>query len=307
MLYWVASRVISVTGAFLYPTYASYKTLSRRPTQEADLERWLMYWSVMGCVVGVEYIAEWLIRWYEALLSSHCKTNTFTHSLPPRIPLYWEIKTIFLLYLALPQTQGATSIYNNRLQPVLKHYEPQIDASVARMRSRAYVFFREKLQELWARVINQQLPVTQAAGPPTLQDPMSAPLQMAGGLLQAFSPMLFGAAAGAMMAQPAPAVGAGTGGLTPSRSRSSSTSSTSSFAPTDINLTARIKPTVQTRPSANVRSRNAPRAPPQPIERMDDFEEIAHSDATDPNLNSPVSAGGRGGKTPSAYEKLKAD
>ncbi|KAG8759456.1 hypothetical protein FRC12_009756 [Ceratobasidium sp. 428] len=286
MLYWVASRVISVTGAFLYPTYASYKTLSRRPTQEADLERWLMYWSVMGCVVGVEYIAEWLIRW---------------------IPLYWEIKTIFLLYLALPQTQGATSIYNNRLQPVLKHYEPQIDASVARMRSRAYVFFREKLQELWARVINQQLPVTQAAGPPTLQDPMSAPLQMAGGLLQAFSPMLFGAAAGAMMAQPAPAVGAGTGGLTPSRSRSSSTSSTSSFAPTDINLTARIKPTVQTRPSANVRSRNAPRAPPQPIERMDDFEEIAHSDATDPNLNSPVSAGGRAGKTPSAYEKLKAD
>ncbi|KAG8710729.1 hypothetical protein FRC08_016787 [Ceratobasidium sp. 394] len=290
MLYWVASRIISVTGAFLYPTYASYKTLSRRPTQEADLERWLMYWSVMGCVVGVEYVAEWLIRW---------------------IPLYWEFKTIFLLYLALPQTQGATTIYNNQLQPVLKHYEPQIDASVARMRSRAYVFMREKLQDLWARVINQPVPVTQAAGPPTMQDPMSAPLQMASSLWRAYSPMLLGAAAGAMMAPPAPGVGVGggTGGVTPSRSRSSSTSSTSSFAPTDINFSARAKPAVQTRSGANVRSRNAPRAPPQPLERVDDFEEIAHSDAEDPNLNSPTSqnAGGWGNKTPSAYEKLKAD
>ncbi|KAG9121088.1 hypothetical protein FRC07_003100 [Ceratobasidium sp. 392] len=172
------------------------------------------------------------------------------------------------------------------------------------MRSRAYVFIRAKLQELWARVVNQQASVTQAAGPPTMQDPMSAPLQMAGGLLQAFSPMLFGAAAGAMMVQPAPAAGA----VTPSRSRSSSTSSTSSFAPTDINFSARKPTPVQTRTSANVRSRNAPaRATLQPIERADDFEEIAHSDATDPNLNSPVSASGWGNKTPSAYEKLKAD
>ena len=34
----------SATGAFVYPAYASYKTLSRRPASEADVERWLMYW-----------------------------------------------------------------------------------------------------------------------------------------------------------------------------------------------------------------------------------------------------------------------
>lgn len=49
--------------AFLYPGYASYKTLSQRPASEEDLERWLMYWSVLGCVVGVEYVAEWLVSW----------------------------------------------------------------------------------------------------------------------------------------------------------------------------------------------------------------------------------------------------
>jgi hypothetical protein len=51
----------SSVGVFLYPGYASYKTLSQRPASEADLERWLMYWSVLGCIVGVEYIAEWLV------------------------------------------------------------------------------------------------------------------------------------------------------------------------------------------------------------------------------------------------------
>ena len=53
----------SATAAFLYPGYASYKTLSQRPASEADLERWLMYWSVLGCIVAVEYVAEWLVSW----------------------------------------------------------------------------------------------------------------------------------------------------------------------------------------------------------------------------------------------------
>ena len=54
----------SALAAFLYPGYASYKTLSQRPASEAELEHWLMYWSVLGCVVGVEYLAEWLVSWY---------------------------------------------------------------------------------------------------------------------------------------------------------------------------------------------------------------------------------------------------
>lgn len=49
--------------AFLYPGYASYKTLSQRPASEEDLERWLMYWCVLGFVVGIEYVAEWVISW----------------------------------------------------------------------------------------------------------------------------------------------------------------------------------------------------------------------------------------------------
>lgn len=33
-----------------------------------------MYWSVLGCIVGVEYLAEWLISWYAY---SHLTTYTY--------------------------------------------------------------------------------------------------------------------------------------------------------------------------------------------------------------------------------------
>ncbi|KAF8752202.1 TB2/DP1, HVA22 family [Rhizoctonia solani] len=161
--FYAVLRVISITGSVVYPTYASYKTLSKRPTQEADLERWLMYWSVMGVVLGIEMVAEWLIRW---------------------IPLYYYLKTIFLMYLALPQTQGATPLYNHRLLPLLEHYEPQIDASMARLRSRAYDFVRAKLQELWARIINAPPPSPNAPAP-TMQD---NPVAFATGFLKTWSP-----------------------------------------------------------------------------------------------------------------------
>lgn len=54
----------SATAAFLYPGYASYKTLSQHPASEADLEKWLMYWSVLACIITIEYVAEWLVSWY---------------------------------------------------------------------------------------------------------------------------------------------------------------------------------------------------------------------------------------------------
>lgn len=48
--------------AYLYPGYKSYKTLSQRPANEADIERWLKYWCVIGCVVAIES-AEWVVNW----------------------------------------------------------------------------------------------------------------------------------------------------------------------------------------------------------------------------------------------------
>lgn len=74
----------SLTITFLYPAYASYKALQTRPRRtagtsgaataaagalsglsgsDAEVERWLMYWAVVGVWAGVEGAVGWLLTW----------------------------------------------------------------------------------------------------------------------------------------------------------------------------------------------------------------------------------------------------
>ena len=58
---------------FLYPAYASYKALSTPsidPAGDILIERWLMYWAVMGTWTGVEALAGWLFTWWVQVLCS---------------------------------------------------------------------------------------------------------------------------------------------------------------------------------------------------------------------------------------------
>jgi hypothetical protein len=51
---------------FLYPAYASYKALSTPSSDPAGdilIERWLMYWAVVGTWTGVEALGGWLFTW----------------------------------------------------------------------------------------------------------------------------------------------------------------------------------------------------------------------------------------------------
>ncbi|KAJ7507375.1 TB2/DP1, HVA22 family-domain-containing protein [Mycena galericulata] len=146
MLFYLTYRIVSSVAAFLYPGYASYKTLSQRPASEEDLERWLMYWSVLGCIVSVEYVAEWLICW---------------------IPFYYAMKTLLLLYLALPQTRGSTYIYTNHLHPFFRTHETQIDSLLAQLRVYIYTFLQKQVKLLWEHIgssVGQQAALDPNAG-----------------------------------------------------------------------------------------------------------------------------------------------
>ncbi|KAF8336343.1 TB2/DP1, HVA22 family-domain-containing protein [Cantharellus anzutake] len=183
-MFYLLSRIVSLTGAFLYPAYGSYKTLAHRPALEEDLERWLMYWSVLGCIIAIEYVAEWLVRW---------------------IPFYWVIKTMFLLYLVSPQTQGATYIYKQHLEPFLSEHEQEIDTAIIKAKVKLYDFVQAKLRALWeyvsSSIINQassssptpyngaqQQQHYNSAQPPTFGDPASGPTQMAWNLWRTYGP-----------------------------------------------------------------------------------------------------------------------
>ncbi|KAK0498859.1 TB2/DP1, HVA22 family-domain-containing protein [Armillaria luteobubalina] len=177
MLFYLTSRIIwcvSPVSAFLYPGYASYKTLSQRPASEEELERWLMYWSVLGCIVAVEYVAEWLISW---------------------IPFYYLTKTLFLLYLSLPQTQGSTYLYINYLEPFFTTHEAQIDATTASLRAKLYSFVQARARALWDQIsasVGQQ-PVAGAGTegpPPSLNNPVSGPAQLVTSFWRSYGPSI---------------------------------------------------------------------------------------------------------------------
>ena len=96
--------------AFLLPCYSTFKVLSHQPVSEPDIQKWAMYWSVIGAFVAFEYLAEWLISW-QVIFPPLAPCDHLTLALlPSRLPFYWELKTAFLLFLSLPQTQvGAVS------------------------------------------------------------------------------------------------------------------------------------------------------------------------------------------------------
>ncbi|OBZ76933.1 HVA22-like protein j [Grifola frondosa] len=179
MLLYFTSRIISATAAFLYPGYASYKTLSQRPASEADLERWLM-------------------------------------PARPRLPFYYPAKTIFLVYLALPQTAGAAYIYQSHLRPFFAAHETQIDSALAQLKAHVYASLQRLLRAAWEHVsatLRQMQGSGGAAGlvageapleedvaahtgaPPSLGDPISGPVQLAQGLWGAYGPSLLASGA----------------------------------------------------------------------------------------------------------------
>lgn len=119
-----------------------------------------------------------------------------------RIPLYYPIKTAFILYLVLPQTKGSSYLYTQHLQPFFHAYEPQIDATLSSLKTRSYTFIQEKLRSLWGNVATS---MSQPAGandlneglndhamnrgaPPSMHDPASGPANLMGSLLSSFGP-----------------------------------------------------------------------------------------------------------------------
>lgn len=70
--------------------------------------------------------------------SRHVKNlhHILTTPLANRIPFYAYLRLLFLLYLVLPQTQGAKIIYQERIHPYLEENEAQIEEFIARAHDR---------------------------------------------------------------------------------------------------------------------------------------------------------------------------
>eukprot|EP00382_Lankesteria_abbotti_P005529 CAMPEP_0113846768 /NCGR_PEP_ID=MMETSP0372-20130328/1492_1 /TAXON_ID=340204 /ORGANISM="Lankesteria abbotti" /LENGTH=198 /DNA_ID=CAMNT_0000815951 /DNA_START=150 /DNA_END=746 /DNA_ORIENTATION=+ /assembly_acc=CAM_ASM_000359 len=106
--------VITNGVGFFYPAWQSFKAVETKRTD--DDKQWLTYWVVFAAFSVVEMFSNVLLFW---------------------IPFYYVLKISFLLWLALPQFQGAKFVYNKAVQPFLLSHEKKIDGVVERLNGQA--------------------------------------------------------------------------------------------------------------------------------------------------------------------------
>ncbi|KAL1881231.1 hypothetical protein Daus18300_001082 [Diaporthe australafricana] len=138
----IFAKLLSSITSFLFPLFASYKAL--KTSDPAQLTPWLMYWVVLACALLVESWTEWFLVW---------------------IPLYSYIRLLFLLYLVLPQTQGARIIYTTYIHPYLEENETQIEELIAnthdKMKAAGIAYLKRAIEMFRTQVLG--LPPSPAA------------------------------------------------------------------------------------------------------------------------------------------------
>ncbi|KAI9478657.1 MAG: TB2/DP1, HVA22 family-domain-containing protein [Benjaminiella poitrasii] len=104
----LGAQLLTNTIAWVYPAYASFKAIET--TSTSDDTQWLTYWTVLGFVQMIEYFSDILLYWF---------------------PFYYTFKTIFILWLILPQFRGAQFVYERFLRPFLLNAQPNIERQTA--------------------------------------------------------------------------------------------------------------------------------------------------------------------------------
>ena len=82
----------------------------------ATAERIVLDWTVFWCARGAVHRASAAARVQVADAAAAC-----------RVPLYYEGKLLFVLWLYHPSTNGAALVYARLLSPLLRQHEPAID------------------------------------------------------------------------------------------------------------------------------------------------------------------------------------
>ena len=123
----------------ILPAYISYKALrSRDPAQSHP---WLIYFTVLSLVQLADAYTVFITGW---------------------IPFFGIVRLFFMLYLVLPQTQGAKIIYLNYLEPYVVHHENQIDEFITlvhnQLNSVGFGYLNVIIEFVREKVLRQQSP-----------------------------------------------------------------------------------------------------------------------------------------------------
>ncbi|KUJ20695.1 uncharacterized protein LY89DRAFT_682396 [Mollisia scopiformis] len=146
MFFATFANLLSSVPTFLFPVFASYKAL--KTNDPALLQPWLMYWVVLAIALFVESWTGFILTW---------------------IPFYAWIRLGFLLYLILPQTQGAKVLYQEHVHPFLLTNELAIDDFISsahdRAKSAGITYLKQAIELLKTHILG--LPPKEPTPPPT--------------------------------------------------------------------------------------------------------------------------------------------
>ena len=103
-------RYVTCVVGITLPAYWSIKAIE---TPEAnDDKQWLTYWAVYAVFTFIDLFAGFIMKF---------------------LPFYFLIKLIFLIWLFMPNTQGAVVVYNLVISKLFKKYEKKIDTQFEKL------------------------------------------------------------------------------------------------------------------------------------------------------------------------------
>ena len=113
----MTSAPFLLLAGVVHPAYQTYKALDSGSTTESA--RWLQYWMIFVAFSQIEFLFD-MIGAY--------------------VPLYFEAKLLFVLWLSTTRFQGATLLCEKYVKPFLKTHESKIDEQIAFVSARAANF-----------------------------------------------------------------------------------------------------------------------------------------------------------------------
>ncbi|CAI2728316.1 unnamed protein product [Schistosoma spindalis] len=121
-----ARLIITVFGV-MHPSYRTYKAIKRKDYQEVVTLG--MYWVVFSMYITLELVTDILLQW---------------------LPFYYEVKTLFVIWLVTPATSGYSFVYRKVIHPELTKRETEIDEAISRAKEKGY----SKVVEFGAKGLN---------------------------------------------------------------------------------------------------------------------------------------------------------
>jgi receptor expression-enhancing protein 1/2/3/4 len=95
--------LLNILG-YVWPAYQCFKAVESQNTEH--IREWAVYWLTLALFTGAERLLDIFVSW---------------------MPLYYEAKLLFVIWLWHPKSRGAVYLYTHTLQPLLLAHEATID------------------------------------------------------------------------------------------------------------------------------------------------------------------------------------